>query len=63
MAPPPGKPAPPPPPAVQAPTPVASGQDVNVANALFGEINKAGMNIAAGTCTFIVKFVSVSCNL
>ncbi|CAH3143559.1 unnamed protein product [Pocillopora meandrina] len=48
VAPPPGKPAPPPPPAVQAPTPVASGQDVNVANALFGEINKAGMNIAAG---------------
>ncbi|RMX46727.1 hypothetical protein pdam_00015675 [Pocillopora damicornis] len=48
VAPPPGKPAPPPPPAVQAPTPVASGQDVNIANALFGEINKAGMNIAAG---------------
>ena len=58
MAPPPGKPAPPPPPAVQAPTPVASGQDTRgAANALFGEINKAGMNIAAGTCTFIVKFV------
>ena len=59
MAPPPGKPAPPPPPAVQAPTPVASGQDTQrgAANALFGEINKAGMNIAAGTCTFIIKFV------
>lgn len=50
VAPPPGKPAPPPPPAVQAPTPVASGQDAQrgAANALFGEINKAGMNIAAG---------------
>lgn len=50
VAPPPGKPAPPPPPAVQAPTPVASGKDAQrgAANALFGEINKAGMNIAAG---------------
>ena len=51
-APPPPPPvqAPPPPPPVQAPAP---GQDAQrgAANALFSEINKAGTNIASGTCT------------
>ena len=50
-APPPPPPvqAPPPPPPIQAPAP---GQDAQrgAANALFSEINKAGTNIASGTC-------------
>ncbi|XP_078384537.1 LOW QUALITY PROTEIN: adenylyl cyclase-associated protein 1-like [Oculina patagonica] len=48
-APPPPKPAPPPPPPVQAPAPAGGGDaQQGAANALFSQINKAGVNISSG---------------
>lgn len=56
------KPVAPPPPPVQAPAPVSSGTDTRgAANALFGEINKAGANIAAGLLSCGLQVVSNFC--